>query len=375
MVRGGSRGSCWGPPGARDGPASWAPGLHRRGPAGRRWPRAPARPWTQELLLGGNLRLCVWFAGPRALRRRACPVPESPTAVARARDVTSVLGFSTAGAQPSASLGRACLDGRKPGRAGATGRSSVRATTWGTGLCRPQRSGVTATRARQGTLDFPAHPSVGHGDTAARAVLPPPPGLGSREHPRGSIPAADVAAKHRKAPDSPICVLPPERENSLRRLPFPGRRAPTLTGSRGLFSQADSDRTESRSACEVPRGTSQQLRQEARPGAQGGPPRPGPRRAQEPGRARPQRSRLPQDGHPHGAGGQRPPRREGDASHSHDRSGQRGGNGQPAGHRRLLPRGAGPRRRPARGGPGPARRRRTEDADCWGLRRLALLSV
>lgn len=39
----------------------------------------------------------------------------------------------------------------------------------------------------------------------------------SCEHPRGRIPTINVAAKYCKTPNSPICVLPPERENSLRR--------------------------------------------------------------------------------------------------------------------------------------------------------------
>lgn len=39
----------------------------------------------------------------------------------------------------------------------------------------------------------------------------------SCEHPRSRIPTINVAAKYCKTPNSPICVLPPKRENSLRR--------------------------------------------------------------------------------------------------------------------------------------------------------------
>lgn len=41
--------------------------------------------------------------------------------------------------------------------------------------------------------------------------------FGNCEHPRGRIPTINVAAKYCKTPNSPICVLPPKRENSLRR--------------------------------------------------------------------------------------------------------------------------------------------------------------
>lgn len=41
--------------------------------------------------------------------------------------------------------------------------------------------------------------------------------LGSCEHPRSRIPTTNVAAKYCKTPNSPICVLPPKRENSLHR--------------------------------------------------------------------------------------------------------------------------------------------------------------
>lgn len=37
------------------------------------------------------------------------------------------------------------------------------------------------------------------------------------EHPRGRIPTINIAAKYCKTPNSPICVLPPKRENSLHR--------------------------------------------------------------------------------------------------------------------------------------------------------------
>lgn len=37
------------------------------------------------------------------------------------------------------------------------------------------------------------------------------------KHPRGRIPTINVAAKYCKTPNSPICVLPPKRENSLHR--------------------------------------------------------------------------------------------------------------------------------------------------------------
>lgn len=41
--------------------------------------------------------------------------------------------------------------------------------------------------------------------------------FGNREHPRSRIPTINVAAKYCKTPNSPICVLPPKRENSLHR--------------------------------------------------------------------------------------------------------------------------------------------------------------
>lgn len=42
-------------------------------------------------------------------------------------------------------------------------------------------------------------------------------GLQNPEHPRGRIPAINVAARYCETPNSPICVLPPKRENSLHR--------------------------------------------------------------------------------------------------------------------------------------------------------------
>ena len=43
------------------------------------------------------------------------------------------------------------------------------------------------------------------------------PAFPKRERPRGRILTASVAATHCKTPHSPICVLPPKRENILRR--------------------------------------------------------------------------------------------------------------------------------------------------------------
>lgn len=116
---------------------------------------------------------------------------------------------------------------------GQRGGSSLAPTTWSSpslpgraegndgrhpcSLSAPAREARGAERSRRsGCPGSPGRSSPGRvpslrPSAAARGAL------GNREHPRGRIPTINVAAKYCKTPNSPICVLPPKRENSLHR--------------------------------------------------------------------------------------------------------------------------------------------------------------
>lgn len=373
VEKGGSRVSHQGPPGARDaqparvqgcsggvggGPGrKAAPACSPPGP-GRRirsWARTSSSPASGRAARSPSQTHVPHAGVPRGGVQ--CPGPRYDTCA------RLLWGRSTAQRLARPRMRRR----RKPGPAGAPVRSRVLATTWGTGrLCTGHgEAGVTAARTRQGALVSPARPSAGRGATAALHLQghgawlapgragrrspgssrgPGPGGalswaFGSREQPRGRIPATNVAAKHCKAPDSPICVLPPKRENSLRRLPYLAGKFQTSLATAGLFSQQTA--TEPKIVLPATCGGGQANSSAWKPGPEPGagptaedPAAPRSRGEARP-RAKPPPSLLPTRTRARGwwaaATGAR--RRH----LSLPQMGRKGKNGQAAGHRRLLP--------------------------------------
>lgn len=87
----------------------------------------------------------------------------------------------------------------------------------------PRRASSPTSRGRERAL-AQAQPAAASGGKPASPIVPTcglssdaELGLQNREHPRGRIPAINVAARYCETPNSPICVLPPKRENSLHR--------------------------------------------------------------------------------------------------------------------------------------------------------------
>lgn len=168
-----------------------------------------------------------------------------------------------------------------------------------------QRTGPAGAAPRD-SRPRPPHPTCGLGGEAERGLQKP-------EHPGGSVLAIDVAARYCETPNSPICVLPPKRENSLHRHSLiwqansnPRWQPQAAFPSKQLWNQ--------KLFClrYAEKGTSQQLGLWAVPIARG------PQRSQEPGLAKEAscwRRPPPTHGHTrHKADGNHPPRCEGSTS-------------------------------------------------------------